>query len=159
MRQFGQKKHSTDLLFILALFCVFVASALMVVLIGANSYRSTTSHMQDAYTSRTALLYVCEKVRQNDAEGAVALGTIGDQTALTLTREYDGKNYVTYIYEYNHQLKELFVAEGLSVSPEQGQTILEVEQFEMEESEGLYRFTTYDQNGRQLNLSIRPHCS
>ena len=47
MKPFGaQKGHVVDFLFTLALFCVFAASALMVVVIGANVYRHKGSVKQ-----------------------------------------------------------------------------------------------------------------
>lgn len=36
-------RHIVDILFVLALFCVFAASALMLVTIGANVYKQTLS--------------------------------------------------------------------------------------------------------------------
>ena len=56
MKPFGaQKGHVVDFLFTLALFCVFAASALMVVVIGANVYRQTVRGMDSNYDSRTSL--------------------------------------------------------------------------------------------------------
>ena len=71
-----------DVLFTLALFCVFCASALAVVLIGADVYTSTARNMDQNFSARTAVSYVAEKVRQSDAAGAVALGEIGGGQAL-----------------------------------------------------------------------------
>ena len=63
MKPFGaQKGHVVDFLFTLALFCVFAASALMVVVIGANVYRQTVRGMDSNYDSRTSLTYLTEKV-------------------------------------------------------------------------------------------------
>lgn len=78
MKPFGaQKGHVVDFLFTLALFCVFAASALMVVVIGANVYRQTVRGMDSNYDSRTSLTYLTEKVRQNDAANAVTIRSVG----------------------------------------------------------------------------------
>ena len=50
-----------DVLFTLALFCVFCASALAVVLIGADVYTSTARNMDQNFSTRTAVSYVAEK--------------------------------------------------------------------------------------------------
>ena len=44
-----QKDHVVDFLFTLALFCVFAASALTVVVTGANVYRQTVRRMDQNY--------------------------------------------------------------------------------------------------------------
>ena len=86
-----------DVLFTLALFCVFCASALAVVLIGADVYTSTARNMDQNFSTRTAVSYVAEKVRQSDAAGAVALGEIGGGQALVLTKEGESGLFKTYI--------------------------------------------------------------
>lgn len=88
MKPFGaQKGHVVDFLFTLALFCVFAASALMVVVIGANVYRQTVRGMDSNYDSRTSLTYLTEKVRQNDAANAVTIRSVGDSPALVLSQQ------------------------------------------------------------------------
>ena len=87
MKQFGiQKGHVVDFLFTLALFCVFAASALMVVIIGANVYRQTVDRMNGNYDSRTSLTYLTEKIRQNDAADAVKISSVGESPALVLSQ-------------------------------------------------------------------------
>ena len=64
----GQRSsHIIDLLFVLSLFCVFTVCAFLVVSIGANVYRATAENMENTYSTRTALAYVTEKLRQHDA--------------------------------------------------------------------------------------------
>lgn len=58
--------HIVDFFFTLSLFCLFAASALIVVIIGSGVYRNTTVQMEENYVARTALSYVAEKVRQHD---------------------------------------------------------------------------------------------
>ena len=65
--RFQPRRHVIDLLFTLALFCVFAASALLVVLIGADVYESSARGMDRNFGLQTSLHYVAAKVRQNDA--------------------------------------------------------------------------------------------
>ncbi|MEG2916225.1 MAG: DUF4860 domain-containing protein, partial [Oscillospiraceae bacterium] len=71
--------HSVlDIFFTLALFCVFSATALAVVVIGADVYRKTTKSMEDNFNGLTATSYITQKLHQNDAENAVSIGKIED---------------------------------------------------------------------------------
>ena len=58
------QNHFIDVLFTLGLLCVFTASALAVVLIGAHVYQSTAEDMDANYRPATSLSYMAEKIRQ-----------------------------------------------------------------------------------------------
>ena len=71
-----ENHHIVDVLFVLALFCVFAVSALILLLIGANVYQKTVNDMDANYNGRTAVSYITEKIRQNDSDSAVSVGTL-----------------------------------------------------------------------------------
>ncbi len=161
-RIFPEQTHVTDLLFSLGLLCLFTISALTVLLIGAHVYKQTALDMKTNYTTRTALTYVAEKVRQHDSTDSIRLGTIEDVPALELTESIDGVSYITYIYEDENALKELFVQESQQVTKSQGETILAVQNFSMEQAgENLLRFTVTDEEhtSASLLIHIRSHTS
>ena len=128
-----QRKHSIiDLFFTLTLFCVFAVSALIVVVIGANVYRSTVA-------------YVTEKVRENDRAGSVQLGILpcdSSVPALSLIRYGEPQSIRTYIYFYDGALRELATTDAYAVNldPSTGQVVAELEN-------ELFRFTAVGANG------------
>ena len=73
-----QKNHVVDLLFSLALFCVFAASALTIVIMGADVYQKSVNDMNRNSTIRTSLSYLSEKIHQNDAENAIRIDQLND---------------------------------------------------------------------------------
>lgn len=155
MRPKTQKSHTADVLFTLALFCVFAVSALAVVLIGADVYKRTAAGMETSFTSRTALSYVAQKVRQSDERGAVALTQLGGETALRLSQSLDGKGYHTYIYYYDGSLRELFCADSQTPAPGMGQALLELNGFSIEEDpSGCLRFTAQGADGSESRLLL-----
>ena len=85
------QNHFIDVLFTLGLLCVFTASALAVVLIGAHVYQSTAEDMDANYTTRTSLSYMAEKIRQHDVSGSVSMGKIEDRDALILLETIEDK--------------------------------------------------------------------
>ena len=51
-----------DLLFVLALFSLFVIGSALVIIIGARSYTGALERMDAAFESRTALGYIAGKI-------------------------------------------------------------------------------------------------
>lgn len=150
------RTHVTDILFTLSLFCLFTACAFLVVLTGIQVYRTTVSDMEDNYSSKTALSYVTEKIRQHDFAGGVSVVSLKGENALVLKDQADGETYLTYIYAYQDYLWELSVKEGTPVSRDMGQKIIQVQDFSIEKKEnGFFELSASD--SRQNPLTILFH--
>lgn len=150
-----KRRHMIDFLFPIALFFVFALSALTLILLAARIYQSTTENSSLQYTSRTGLAYISEKVHQNDENGTVYLGSFDGCDALVLEQEYEEETYYTYIYISEQNLKELFIKEGAEADAEDGRTILEVQDFTMEQiSDKLFRFECTDMKERTSSIVI-----
>lgn len=148
--------HTVDLLFTLTLFCLFAASALILVRIGAAVYGNTADALTQNFGLRTSLSYVAEKVRQNDTAGGVRLGELEGRDALVLEQEENGVRLTTWIYYDDGALKELYVAEGTTPAASMGQRIAELRDFEIREKDGLFTFTCTDEKGRSASVSAYP---
>ena len=152
-------RHTADFLFLIALFCVLLSSAFLVILLGANVYRGVASGLAQTDNSRTALLYVTEKLRQNDTEGAVALGTLDGTEALVIERGYPDGDYRTYIYFHDGYLRELFVPAGQAAAPEDGQPLLELAEMEISREGTGWRVTASGEDGRSRSVWLSPRCA
>lgn len=145
-----RRRHVIDMLFPIALFLVLAASSLFLVILAANVYRKNVAWEEMNYESRTCLSYVTEKIRQSDENGGVEMGTFDGVPCLMLRQSFDGEPYVTYLYSYEGQLRELFVREGASMKASDGQQILAVNDFSIEEQEeGIFRISCTDDNGKE----------
>ncbi len=150
-----KRRHMIDLLFPIALFFVFALSALTLILLAAGIYQSTTANSSLQYTSRTGLAYISEKIHQNDEGGAVYLGHFDGLDAIILEQKQGDTLYHTYIYAYDQDLKELLIKEGVMASAADGRTILEVQDFSIEQiSDRLFRFSCTDQENRTSSAVI-----
>ncbi len=159
MREIGDRGHLIDFLFTLALFCVFALSALAVVMIGADVYRSTVAEMRRSYDSRTSVTYIAEKIRQNDRAGAVSVQAFGDGDALVLEQTVNGSVYETYIYADGGKLRELLIPQGLELEPADGQSIMEITEFHVELTEDrLVRLEVISADGTVSQMSVAPRC-
>ena len=146
-------KHKTDVLFPLILFCVFAVMALGLVVTGAGVYSRTVSSMEEGYSSRTALAYVAEKLRQNDRAGAVSVS----DNVLSLYDSDENGAYVLYIYSYEGYLTELSTREDLDFSPEAGQKLLKLSDFSVSETaEGMIRVSVRAEGGDEASMLLCP---
>jgi len=151
-------RHMVDVLFVLTLFFVFALSALTLVVLGANVYRTTVNNMNHNFDSRTAYAYVTQKLRQSDYSGAISISTIGDREACVMTEEVNGTVYCTYLYEYDGSLYELLARADIDMEPSEGTPIIGVNAFDIEEiKDNLYRFNIITEENDDISFSISTH--
>ncbi|MBD5552224.1 MAG: DUF4860 domain-containing protein [Lachnospiraceae bacterium] len=145
-----KKRHIIDLLFPIALFLVLAVSALFLVILAANVYQKSVAWEESNYANRTCLSYVTEKIRQNDVNGGIEAGTFDGEPCLILRQSFGESTYVTYLYNYDGQLCELFIQEGTSMHAADGQRILEIKDFKVtEQEEGIFRISCTDKDGQE----------
>ncbi|MCB6585629.1 DUF4860 domain-containing protein, partial [Streptococcus gordonii] len=73
-----------------------------------------TKASESGFNTRTVLSYVTEKIHQSDQNQAVSIGTFDGLPSLVIELTYDNdQTYVTYIYEDNGILRELFIQDGV----------------------------------------------
>lgn len=143
-----RNKPVVDILFLLALFCVFLISALFIVLFGARIYKSCVAHMDENFKSRTALAYVTEKVRCHDHEGGVDVQKIDGKDVLILSEVIGEQTYLTYLYEKDGYLCELTADEKFDFHFAGGTQILPMQKFSIQEvSSSAYELSVVDESG------------
>lgn len=154
-----QKNHVVDLLFSLALFCVFAASALIIVIMGADVYQKSVNDMNRNSTIRTSLSYLSEKIHQNDAENGIRIDQLNDLPSLVLIQNLNGETYETWIYAYDGMLCEIMTDLENGFTPEEGQPILEIGSFSLEQNGSRIILTVSDTQGNTSSLSVSPRSS
>lgn len=154
------KKHSIDVLFSFSLFCIFTICSSMVVIIGIKVYQETVAQMQDTHSTRTALAYVTEKLKQHDTAGGVLLSEIQGETALIMKDTINNETYLTYIYPEDDGLYELSVKEGTDVTKNMGNKIIEVQNFSIKDREnGFLECSASDHNGKTMSILLHQRSS
>ncbi len=144
-----------DMLFILALFAVFMISALFIVLFGARIYKRIVADADVNYNARTSIAYISEKIRQHDTADGVDVIYDGDKPVLRLTETYGGIEYYTYLYEMDGSLTEITSPADYEPIYSAGQSILAVTSFDVEEvSDSLYKFDITDVDGNDINFYV-----
>ncbi|MEN6418597.1 MAG: DUF4860 domain-containing protein [Clostridiaceae bacterium] len=114
--------------FVFALMAAFALLSLVVVVIGAKSYRSIYQTADEAHTYRTGMRYIIGKVRGADEAGMLSLQTENGMDVLVLGSLYDGERYNTYIYCDNGAIKEYFSADTQAFDASYGEEILKAQE-------------------------------
>ncbi len=149
------ENHVIDILFVIALFCIFALSAIFLITIGGNIYGKTASHMESNFNGRTSFAYVTEKIRQSDEAGSISVGSLDGIPALLLESRQDDTEYITYIYAYEGYLKELLVRKDTPLAAFAGQDILPVSEFALSQiDEQLYEFQITAENAEPFRILV-----
>lgn len=152
----GKKQgYSIDSLFSVLLFFTLALCALSIIIMGARVYRNIVENMENNFTSRTALSYLSNKVKQHDVSGAISIEQRHGMNVLVMKEEINGVVYETLIYHKEGNLMELFAEEKMDLPLENGTVILEVEQvrFSMEKNSLLKTELTLS-NGETVPLLL-----
>lgn len=106
--------HIVDSLFLLVIFFIFTLCTLVVLAMGANTYKQISKNMTERYNKTTAFAYITTKVRHYDALGKVYITEFDGKRVLALEESVDGTAYVTFIYAHDDRLMELSKQAGES---------------------------------------------
>ncbi|NCB64162.1 MAG: DUF4860 domain-containing protein [Clostridia bacterium] len=132
---------------VFSLCALFAVLAMGLALLSGGVYRSTVSDADRNNASRTALSYLVNQVRRSDEAGCVALTEFGGSDALALTERVDGAEYVTLLYCYDGQLRELYMEKGTGLAPEDGVAVLPLGGLDFSRDGGLLHITVTVEDG------------
>ena len=158
------RRHSLDLVVVVALFCVYTVCALTLCVIGVQIYQSTADTMRKTYDDRTSVLYVAEKIRHNDLEGCVRIDRVNGADALVLTEKKSGRDYETWLFVQDGVLYEGLFAPGAPLDINLCQPILPMESMTLDISAGAspaggqllsVSFVTVDGHINSIDLWLR----
>ena len=155
MNLLKRQKSIVDVIFMIAVFGVFMLSALFVVLFGAKIYKRTAHDMTANFNSRTSLAYVTEKIHQHDRKGGVDITIADGKPLLKLTQYINSDEYCTYLYEHDGYLKELTAKGDIQLVKNAGKNILPISSFDaVKVSDSLYFFTMADAEGNVTRFYV-----
>lgn len=122
------KKHHIDIIFLMTLFLIFTFSAVSVLLMAIDSYKSVTASNERTASARIATSYVREVVHQNDVNGAVSVDKLDGVDCIKID---EGDGYFLYIYAYDGYLRELNASENSGAGLDMGDKIMEIKDMEV----------------------------
>lgn len=142
------------MLFVVALLFLFAMGALMLIALGSSIYKRGVDTLTKSYDKRTAYAYITEKLRQYDEEGSITTDIFNQSGAIRIDTTIDDIPYVTYLYDYDGALMELFArADVGELPPEAGQKIMDIDDFVVAaKGNGILEITITLKDGENLTF-------
>lgn len=150
----AHSKHYISGLMALLLFAVFAVSVLSVLLAGTQVYQRLSDRDDTSYSSRTAVQYLCTKVRQSDQAGAIDVASFCGRDALLVSQELQGELFLTRIYCHDGYLCELFSPASVEALPEYGEPLLPLNDMELHLEDGLLQVSMEQADGSSTAFSL-----
>lgn len=140
---------------VLFLLLAFIGSAMAVVVFGTQSESSEKAFIAQAFSERTLMPFLAEKLRQGDGLGDIYTGEFDGINALFIESTLQNTLYTDIIYCYDGALCELFCENGSDFSRKDGTKIIEVGSVIFSEPEsGLIYIEATDKEGRTSFLHL-----
>ncbi len=153
------KGNIANIIIVIVMFSAYTISALFLSIIGAEVYENNAADSESSYNTRTSVLYLTEKIRQNDLEGGISLSSWQGGDMLVLHRDYDGRLINTLIYVEDGELCEISVPEDFELSPGVGQKIMPITSIDFEMNiPGLLELSVVDDAGVTHSSSVYVRC-
>ena len=126
-----ESSHAIAGVFVFLLLGVFAVFSTMLVLFGAQAYKTTTERTAEHDADRTLYAYVLNSLRGDDADGNVELREENGINTLVVSYDYDGEILEKYVYCYDGYLRELLIPiVTTEFVPEMGEPVCEASEFQ-----------------------------
>lgn len=156
--QFIKRKTNIDILFLLALFAVFMLCSLFIVLFGAKIYQKTVSQMETNFEKRTVVYYFTEKLQKGDLENSVQVATCDGIPVITLLQKTASTSYITYLYHYEGSIREITLSENASFHKEEGTPIIDLPELHFSMNGRLLTFVMEGTDGNETTFYVTTKC-
>ena len=156
------RKHTMDSVSGLLILAVFAASALMLTLLGIQSYTHIADLNEKSFDNRLCARYIAAKIRHNDNSGGIFVADYYDSNnterigipTLYLRQQIGAETYDTRIYHFDGRILEIFSESGLEIEPDAGNTIMEMKGFNVIEENGTIFAEFTDEKGEMVSINI-----
>ena len=128
----GERGHAIAGVFVFLLLGVFAVFSTMLVLIGAQAYRTTTERTEAHDLDRTMYTYMLNTLRGDDAAGTIRLRKENGIDLVAIAYDYGGEIMEKRVYCYGGYLRELLTSTAIEFDPANGEQICEATNFRAE---------------------------
>lgn len=146
--------HSMDTVFVLLLFAVFVITALFITSSGALAYKNAVNQMETRFNKQTCISYITAKVRSNNDGGKISVGQLNGINALCITDTFGDEEYITYIYQCDGMVREMFCAAELILDPATGSALTQAKGLEFSQEDGMITVTLTDNDDNVTTVYV-----
>ena len=157
-KQRSAEQHGMQGVFVFVLLGLFALMSTLMVLLGAQMYRSTVAHAQANNAKRVLSAYLRSMVRAQDGAQTVELQEYDGVMALALYEDIGSDRYVTWIYQYDGYLREQFTSDGYDFDPEDGTPITPAHSFDPELGDGLLTVRATNERDEASVVQVALRC-
>lgn len=147
-----RRSSRIDIIFVFSLFFLFTILSLTIVGMGSKLFQKTAKTVESSYESQTSLSYVSNKIRY--LGGEVSVIQQDEFPVLVINENIEDENYKTTIYFYNGFLYEQFLYDDEEFVPENGDTIMQLEYFNVTQEENILHLEVITTSGQLSRRSI-----
>ena len=142
-----ESNHAIAGVFVFLLLGVFAVFSTMLVLFGAQAYRTTTERSAEHEVDRTLYAYMLNTLRGDDYAGTVGLHSEDGIDMVTVAYDYGGDLFEKRVYYYDGYLREMLMSVGNEFVPEAGEQVCEASSFRAEMNGKLITIELTDADG------------
>ena len=132
-----EQSHAIAGVFVFLLLGIFAVFSTMLVLFGAQAYRTTMERSQEHEADRTLYAYVLNTLRGDDCAGTIGLHSEDGIDMVTVAYDYGGEMFEKRVYCYDGYLREQLIPVGSEFTPSAGEQVCEASNFRAEMSGGM----------------------
>ena len=154
MNKKNNSKNSISGLATLLMFGIFAVCIMSVLLTGAGAYKRLTQRDQESFAARTCSQYIVTKVHQAKSPESVSVDTFDGYDCLIFSEDIEGWTYITRVYCYEGWLCELFTADDGDFLPEDGEKVVEAQNFSVSSENGLIHISVTDRDGNDSEFCM-----
>lgn len=151
-------QHGMQGAFVFVLLGLFALMSTLMVLLGAQMYRSTVDRSQYNNQNRIMGAYVRSMIRSMD-DGEITVEAPGGIPAVALRETWEGDVYVTWLYQYEGQLYEQFTEMDETFNPERGTEICPANSLSAEIRDGLLTVNLTDGSDEPCTVQVALRCA
>jgi len=144
--------------FVFLLLGVFAVFSTLMVLLGAQLYRSIVAQTEIHSERRILCSYIANAARGSNAADVIRVENCDGIDVLVFCRDEDGEDYETKIYCHEGMLKELYLSADQSFDPEYGEAICRAEAFRPEIDGRELRLYVEDAQGEARTIRMALTC-
>ena len=133
--------------FVFALLAAFAVLSLVVVVVGARSYRAIYQASDEALSYRTGMSYLIGKARGADEADMLQVRSENGTDVLVLGSLYENERYNTYIYCKDGAILEYFAADTQAFDPSYGEEILQAQELHFTIAQQMLTISLTDASG------------
>ena len=142
-----ESSHAIAGVFVFLLLGVFAVFSTMLVLFGAQAYRTTTERSAEHETDRTLYSYMLNTLRGDDYAGTVGLNSEDGIDMVTVAYDYGGELFEKRVYCYDGYLREMLMSVGSEFDPANGEQVCEASDFRAQMNGSLITIELTDADG------------